>query len=228
MPLLDSIRDVETPEGVHLMLRPAGPVPRFYAWVIDFLIRAAAYLVLAIFLPQLGGFGQGLFLILLFLMEWFYPVLFEVYREGMTPGKRAMRLAVIRDDGSPVNWSASITRNLLRFADFLPFGYGLGLASMLISTEFKRLGDLAAGTLVVHQGEPPRAGELTDGARRPPPAPLTVEEQRAVVGFAERADTLTPERAQELAEILGPAFGASGAPAVVRVVETGRWLAGRR
>jgi uncharacterized RDD family membrane protein YckC len=228
VPTLDSIRDVETPEGVHLMLRPAGPVPRFYAWVIDFLIRAVAYIVLAIFLPAFGGFGKGLFLILIFLMEWFYPVVFEVYRDGMTPGKRAMRLAVIRDDGSPVNWSSSVTRNLLRFADFLPFGYGLGLASMLITTEFKRLGDLAAGTLVVHQGEPPRAGALTDGARRPPPAPLTVEEQRAVVGFAERAATLTPERAEELAEILGPAFGAAGPGAVARVEETGRWLAGRR
>lgn len=226
--MLDSVRDVETPEGVHLMLRPAGPVPRFYAWVVDFLIRAALYVLLSLFLPGLGGFGTGLFLIAIFLLEWFYPVLFEVYRDGQTPGKRAMRLAVIRDNGSPVDWSASVARNLLRFADFLPFGYGLGLASMLVTTEFKRLGDLAAGTLVVHLAEAPRAGALGDGALRPPPAPLTVEEQRAVVGFAERVDTLTPERAEELAAILGPALGASGPAAVARLVETGRWLAGRR
>jgi uncharacterized RDD family membrane protein YckC len=226
--MLDSVRDVETPEGVHLMLRPAGPAPRFYAWAIDFLIRAGVYILLALFTPALGGFGTGLFLIAVFLLEWFYPVLFEVWRDGQTPGKRAMGLAVIRDNGSPVNWPASMTRNLLRFADFLPFGYALGLVSMFLSAEFKRLGDLAAGTLVVHQGDPPRAAALADGARRPPPAPLTVEEQRAVVGFAERVDTLTPERAEELAAILAPAFGAGGPAAVARVAETGRWLAGRR
>ena len=89
--MLDSVRDVETPEGVHLRLRPAGPVPRAYAWVLDFLIRAAAYIFLAIFLPGLGDFGGGLLLIAIFLLEWFYPVLFEVYRDGQTPGKRAVR-----------------------------------------------------------------------------------------------------------------------------------------
>ena len=99
---LDSIVRVETPEGVELELRTAGPLPRAFAWLIDISIRGAIHLFLFAVLLTLDRLGYGLFLITLFALEWFYPVLFEVYFGGATPGKRAMGLQVLHDDGTPV------------------------------------------------------------------------------------------------------------------------------
>jgi len=149
IPLLDTARAVETPEGVTIDLRVAGPVPRALAFAIDFGIRALVYLGLAVGLATLGRFGTGVLLIAFFGLEWFYPVLFEVYGQGATPGKRMLGLRVVHDDGVPVGWSGAMIRNLLRAVDFLPFFYGCGLVSMLLTRDFKRLGDLAARTVVV-------------------------------------------------------------------------------
>src|SRR5208282_5922974 len=101
--------------------------------------------------------GMGLLLIILFLLEWFYPVAFEVLARGQTPGKKLMDLRVLRADGAPVGWSRSTVRSLLAFADFLPFGFAAGLTAMLVSRRFQRLGDLAAGTVVVHLAPASRA-----------------------------------------------------------------------
>ena len=90
-------------------------------------------------------------LILFFALEWLYPVAFELSRWGATPGKRVMGLKVVMDSGLPITPAASFTRNLLRVADFLPMLYGFALASMLIRKDFKRLGDIAAATLVVYR-----------------------------------------------------------------------------
>ena len=78
-----------------------------------------------------GLVEEGAAFVTVFLLEWFYPVFFEVYRNGATPGKQALNLAVVQDDGIPVGWSASMVRNLLRTADLLPFLYGCGLLSMM-------------------------------------------------------------------------------------------------
>ena len=117
----------------------------------------------------LAGLGQGLMLLGFFLLEWFYPVFFEL-RSGATPGKRAMGLRVVHDDGTPVGAVASVIRNLLRVADFLPLFYAAGLVSCLVDRDFRRLGDLAAGTLVVHS-EPPLKPQ---GIRNARPAPCRV------------------------------------------------------
>lgn len=85
--LLDSLNTIQTPEGVDIHLRVAGIWPRSVAWVIDSLIRIGVYIVLSIVGGVIGEFGVGLMLISIFLMEWFYPVLFEVFNNGMTPGK---------------------------------------------------------------------------------------------------------------------------------------------
>ena len=77
-----------------------------------------------------GGIGTALTLILFFLAEWFYPVFFELSPAGATPGKRAFGLKVVMDNGLPVTAAASVTRNLLRFADFLPFLYGFAIVSV--------------------------------------------------------------------------------------------------
>ena len=147
--MLDTLRSVPTPEGFELSLRLAGPVPRALAFILDFLLRGVLFGVLAMVLSPLKGVGEGMMLILAFLIEWFYPVVFEVWRDGATPGKRVFSLAVLNDNGTPVTFGASLTRNLLRAVDFLPMLYAFGLVSMLFNRDFKRLGDLAAGTIVI-------------------------------------------------------------------------------
>ena len=216
----------ETPEGVDLALRLAGPVPRAAAFVLDLLIRAALYLALT---PLLGlaGVGTGLLLLALFLLEWFYPVWFEL-RRGATPGKRALGLLVVHDDGTPVGPSASLIRNLLRVVDFLPLLYGAGLVTMLIDRDFRRLGDLAAGTLVIH-AQPARSGSgLPRHPAEPPRRPLDLETQQAILDFAERAPRLSAARRAELAEVLTGAEGLRGEAAVQRLLGIASWIGGRR
>ncbi|MEP6907137.1 MAG: RDD family protein, partial [Pseudoxanthomonas sp.] len=148
--MLDTYREVITPEGVALHLPAAGPVPRAVAWVIDLAIRLAILLLIGMLLGLLGAAGQGLYLILTFLIFWAYPILFEALWQGQTPGKKAMSLRVVSNNGAPVGWLAAITRNLLRTVDMLPFGYAAGLVACLADPYARRLGDMVAGTLVVH------------------------------------------------------------------------------
>jgi uncharacterized RDD family membrane protein YckC len=227
-PLVDTIRTVETPEGVILELRLAGPISRASAWFMDFLLRTAAYWVVAMVTTAFGDLGEGGFLVFVFLAEWFYPVVFEVYRGGSTPGKRVSGLMVVHDDGTPVRLGASVLRNLLRVADFLPFGYLTGLVTMIADGEFRRLGDLAAGTVVVHRYPVPAGGTPVEAAPQPLSARLDAQEQRALVAFAERTRDWTPERAQELAGILLPLTGLQGEAAVRRLHAMAAWVMGRR
>ena len=213
--MLDTLRSVPTPEGFELTLRLAGPVPRSLAFVIDLMIRAGVYFVIALVLSQLKSTGFGMLMILAFLLEWFYPVVFEVWRNGATPGKRAFGLAVLNDNGTPVTFGASITRNVLRAVDFLPFLYAFGLVTMLLNRDFKRLGDLAAGTIVVYRDQPAVRGALPQARLVVPAVPLTLAEKRAVLDFAERYATLTEERANELAEHAVPLVGTAREPAQV-------------
>lgn len=226
--MIDTYRAIETPEGVELRLRVAGPVVRCLAWVIDLLIRAGIYIVLAIVLSMFGKFGWGLLLVGLFLIEWFYPVLFEVYRHGVTPGKRAMGLCVVNDDGTPVGWSASMIRNLLRYVDFLPVLYGFGLISMLLHPDFKRLGDIAAGTRVVYRDAAKKAATVPVVPARPPHFPLNLEAQRAVINFAERSQEIAPERMEELASIVFPQSGNQHSSGISQLHATANWLLGKK
>ena len=200
--LLDTRYRVETPEGIDLLLRPAGLMPRAIAFGIDLLIRAAMLLLALIILGLLGQFGMGLATILYFLVNWWYPVLFEVLYQGRTPGKKAMGLCVIHDDGTPVGWAASLTRNLLRAVDMLPFAYCIGAISSLSHPAFKRLGDLAAGTLVVYRDAEPRTAQLPVADAERAPFALLLDEQRAILDFAERGASLSGARRTELAGIL--------------------------
>src|SRR5580765_4443185 len=151
--MLDTTRRVATPEGIELTLHLAGPLPRAMAWALDVAIRAALLFALATVLGALGRSGWGLILLAWFFLEWLLPAVLEAKWRGQTPGKRALGLMVLNDDGSPVRWPAALTRNLLRAVDFLPLAYGFGLAAMLANRDFKRLGDLAAGTVVVYREE---------------------------------------------------------------------------
>lgn len=201
---------------MDIELRTAGPVVRAVALAIDTLIKGALYLALAPFLA-FSGLGVGLALLGAFLLEWFYPVLFEVLR-GATPGKRAMGLMVVQDDGTPVGAAASVIRNLLRVVDFLPLFYGAGLVSTLVDRDFRRLGDLAAGTLVVHVERRLERGDIPDEEPLPLPRPLPIQVQQAILDYAERSTRLSTERRAELAEALSwlsQCKGAAGEKAVL-------------
>ena len=227
--MLDTARRIATPEGIELELRLAGPVPRAAAWALDFLLRLAILFLAAMVLGALGGFGSGVFLLLWFFLEWLFPAWCEVYLAGATPGKKALGLAVLHDDGTPVRWPAALARNLLRAIDFLPLFYGIGLLTMLMNRDFKRLGDLAAGTIVVYREAKPRGFRVPEGAPLAPAVALTLAEQRAILDFAERAQGLTAERAEELAAIPRGLVGAASGPAAAeRLIRIANFLVGRR
>lgn len=226
---LDTVFQVATPEGCEIDLRAAGPVARARAWLLDFFLRFVAWIFLVMIFAGIGDFGFGVILLSVFLLDWFYPILFEVYRNGQTPGKKACGLAVVHDDGRPVTWSASFIRNTLRAIDFLPFCYALGFVATLWSAQGKRLGDLAAGTLVVYldRAVDRRAWEKDASGSEAPPFPLNREEQTAIIEFCRRAAQLTPERAAELASVASPlTAGLSGESAQQRLRRIGNFLLG--
>lgn len=226
---LDTLRSVATPEGVELNLHLAGPVGRAYAWLIDFLIRGILMLVLWLVLIPLGRLGTGVWLLTWFFLEWLFPVVCELWFEGATPGKKLMGLRVVNDDGTPVSRWGALTRNLLRAVDFLPFFYGIGFAAMLLNRDFKRLGDLVAGTVVIYAERARPAAQIPEAQPLAPGMPLTVEETRAVLDYGERVTTLTPERAAELAQIPARLTGTSnGVLARQRLLGLANHVVGRR
>lgn len=203
---LDSTYKFETPEGVELELRLAGLLPRMLAWILDFIIRLGLFIVISFVSSFFGVAGKGLLLISWFIIEWFYPVLFEVYK-GATPGKRALKLYVCHDDGTPIGWGASLTRNLLRVIDFLPFFYALGGLVAIFNSEFKRIGDYVAGTLVVYKEPGLIVYKGEEIGAEALPVQLSLSEQRAVLAFRERAGSLSPARKEELAGHLAHTMG---------------------
>jgi uncharacterized RDD family membrane protein YckC len=226
---LDTTQSSETPEGLALVLRPAGAAPRAIAYGIDWLARLAVFAAVAGVLAPLGGFGQGIALVLYFGLEWLYPMVFELLPGSATPGKRSMGLQVVMDDGLPVTVAASVVRNLLRTADFLPAAFFAGLLSMMLRADFKRLGDIAGGTLVVHREHVRRHGALPKAEPRAPRRPLTRLQQMAVIRLAGRSARLTHARVDELAahaEAVLPR-GDADEPGP-RLLSLAQWLAGQR
>jgi RDD family protein len=175
------------------------------------------------------------------MIAWFgimvmYPVVFEAMWNGATPGKRVCNLAVVHGDGTPIGWTAAFVRNVVRFADVLPFGYAAGLTTMMLDGQFRRLGDLAAGTIVIHReslaATARTAMAKAETAKAVPahvPFALTPLEQRAVLDFAERRRTWSTERAAELAEVAAPLVeGRHGDAAVARIVSIASGLVHKR
>lgn len=217
-------RWIETPEGAQLPLVTAGFVVRFYAWTIDLLLRGAFYVATLIPLAYLGDLGSGLIFLILFAGEWFYPVLFEVWNDGATPGKRLLGIAVVHADGTPVELGASALRNLVRIIDLLPGTYTLGLISVILNRHDQRLGDIVAGTWVVHRHPAPAAPPVPPAPPIPPGRPLAADERHAILAYAERYGSLAPQRAEALARLALP----SAVPAAPRLLGIARWLRGDR
>lgn len=216
---LDTLYKIETPEGINLVFRPASPIIRSIALLLDVIFQLIIFgiflgiIFFSITLLDFDGmtslnYAGGLFLIFTFIMMWWYFVLLEVLNKGQSIGKRFCNIRVIHDDGTPVGWTASLLRNLLRAVDLLPsFSYAVGLIVGLNNKEFKRLGDLAAGTLVVYNEVYLKPQPLPDIIATPCPFPLTQEQQQIIIAYAERRQNLSVERRHELANILSDHFG---------------------
>jgi uncharacterized RDD family membrane protein YckC len=220
--LIDIVETIETPENVFLAFRLAGPASRLNAYALDLCIRIGAFFTIAQIMGFLSiasdfsGLPIGILLIGLFLIEWGYGTAFEGLCGGRTPGKMAFRLRVIKEGGYPIGFLDALLRNLLRAADALPIFYGAGLVAACLSSKMQRIGDLVAGTIVVHDGRPgwPR-GSLNLGRIEEIPASRLGRSYRpsdrtlgAVETFLRRRRDLAPARADEIARALAPAIAA--------------------
>lgn len=232
--LIDNCYTLETPEGVDLSVELAGPVVRTLAFVIDFAIRGIVIFVLSIIaliisISSKSEIGGAIYALAWFLIEWWYPVFFEVLRQGQTPGKKAMGIVVIHDDLTPVSFASSFIRNLLRFADFLPTAYTIGYFVMSIHPQFKRLGDIAAGTIVIYRtSEIKHNLDMLSEKAEIPPFDLTEDEQNAIVEFTARRDSISESRQEELAAIIADELPYSNADRIKRLRGVGAWLLGSR
>lgn len=164
--------EVETPEAVAFAYPLAGLGSRGVAALLDVVLLGAimtAELVAGVLgvllaarvsdgaLALFGPWGIALMLVVMFVTYWGYYIFGEVFRNGRTWGKRVMRIRVVREDGSRVGVLESVIRNFVRIIDLLPGTYGFGVASVLLTGRAQRLGDMAAGTVVIEE-----SGRLTD------------------------------------------------------------------
>lgn len=220
---------VDTPEVVGIEYPIAGIGSRFLAFFIDILIQVALLAVLglgAIGLAQLPEPGPTiaaiLFLTILFVLYvfWGYFVAFEALWSGQTPGKRVMKIRVIKTSGHPIGFVESAIRNLMRIVDSLPFLYGVGLITMFINQQSRRLGDLAAGTLVVKEysvvsirdlekpaveSQPEKAFVAPLGSNDPEELQwdlraLTAQDLQLAGGYLERSPGFDPEARHRVGE----------------------------
>jgi uncharacterized RDD family membrane protein YckC len=233
---LDTLQTVELAEGVEIRLRIAGPVLRIGAYGLDFLLRAVL-MVLVWLVAGLMGFAvgekvvNGLLLLSWFLLDWLYPVFFESGKHGATPGKRMLGLRVVQTSGSPITPGQALVRNFLRFLDAMPFfTYGFGVASCLATRHFQRLGDLAAGTVVVYDRLPPYPAVAAPPPLTPVPLPigLTADETRALTLFRERSGLWSDERRMEIADHAAILSGTDGMNGVERLMAMAHWVQEKR
>jgi uncharacterized RDD family membrane protein YckC len=157
--------NIDTPELVSIEMPLAGIGSRFIALLVDYLIWGAGLVVLIVLgialLPALHTFNrisaqwaEAIVIFIVFVVNWGYFTLFEAFWNGRTPGKRVAKIRVIQRSGRSIGLVESMARNLVRYVDQLPFFYAVGVIAMFITRQHQRLGDLAAGTLVVRDSEP--------------------------------------------------------------------------
>jgi len=151
---------IDTPELVAIQMPLAGIGSRFIALLVDYVIWFVGIgivaWIFAFLLPGITAFNRlsaqwatALYLFLIFLFNWGYFTLFEAFWNGRTPGKRIARIRVIQRSGRPIGLFESMARNFVRYIDQIPFFYAVGAIAIFVTRDHQRLGDLAAGTLVV-------------------------------------------------------------------------------
>lgn len=153
--------DIDTPEAVVFGYQVAGIGSRFMAALVDTIILSLLLLTFFCGLGAatsftdrsgLGGWVVALVVLFVFALVWGYYIFFEMAWNGQSPGKRWVGLRVVRADGTPLTLVDCLVRNLVRVIDFLPLYYAVGLVTMFSNPQARRLGDYAAGTLVVKEG----------------------------------------------------------------------------
>lgn len=218
---------VETPEQIDINFQQAGIGSRFYAALIDFLLLAliflVGYYVNERFISELGDvlgkWFSALGGVIVFVLNWGYYMVFEITTNGQSLGKRVLGLRVIKEGGYPISFADSAIRNLVRIADFLPLFYGVGLLVMLLNKNWQRLGDLAAGTLVIKTVRTELTLPATDSQAGAPsvnvsprelmyaawiqPALVTETETRAICEYLARRAKLSEARRAALASAIG-------------------------
>jgi uncharacterized RDD family membrane protein YckC len=156
--------NIDTPELVDIEMPLAGIGSRFIALLVDYLIWFAGLFVLSvlfvIFAQSIKAFSKiseqwavAIVIFIVFLFNWGYFTLFEAFWNGRTPGKRVAKIRVIQRSGRAIGLFESMARNLVRYVDQIPFFYAVGVIAMFVTRQHQRLGDLAAGTLVVRERE---------------------------------------------------------------------------
>ncbi len=217
---------IATPEGVSLELSLAGLGSRFVALLADTFLQgvALALVIVGLVVTDADRFAFGAVVaVAIFALLFVYPMAFELAAGGRTPGKRWSSLRVVCDDGSPLTFRSSALRNVLRLVDILPGLYLVGAIAIFATRANQRLGDLAAGTLVVRE---PRSAAVVAQASRPvePAEPgelpawdvsgLRDAELVALRRFLERRSALdaVPRNllARDLADRLRPSIGGVG------------------
>ena len=194
---------IDTPEQIALEFPLAGVGSRFLAIAFDSLLQGAGFAVLGTLallirgiwggqVSGLGMWGLAILLLLAFAIYSGYFAAFEAIWTGQTPGKRLVGLRVIDVSGRPLSVYAAIIRNLLRIVDQLPGGYALGILSILVTRRQQRIGDLAAGTVVVHERLGARlvTAQAAQGSVRLGAHRLSIDEIAVVEGFLRRRDDL--------------------------------------
>jgi uncharacterized RDD family membrane protein YckC len=221
---LDATLHVVTPENIAFEYRLAGPFRRLPALLLDICIRIAVQIALAYLVFGTIGFvsvgvAGFVFLLIYFIIDWFYGVLFETFLNGQTPGKYILGLRVLTENGQPINGMQAALRNILRAADA-----AAGLGCLLVTTlnrKYQRLGDLVAGTIVVVEErhwltgvaklDDPRAIQLA--AYLPPNFVVTRSMAKALATYVERRRFFTPPRRREVARHLAePLLARFGLP----------------
>jgi uncharacterized RDD family membrane protein YckC len=213
--------DVATPERVAMQLPVAGIGYRSLAYLVD-LTFIASFWVICYFLYALTGpdvvkLVTGMSTVVrvaavigVFFFQWVYWTAAEVAWRGQTPGKRLLKIRVVRADGSPVGLFESAVRNLLRIVDFLPAAYGVGVVVMLIDAKHRRLGDLAAGTVALREEQIDLAKYIAAGDPAVKPAigrVLTTAEHELLRSFAQRYESLEPAARLRLGRQMAERFG---------------------
>lgn len=168
MRLPEDYLGVDTPENVTFGYHVAGIGSRFLAALVDtpiiivlqVLVTLAVLLLTGIVFDDMSDMSQlwiwvvAALGLVAFAFLWGYYILFEMLWNGQSPGKRLVGIRVMRTDGTPITLSEAIIRNLVRLIDFLPAYYGVGVVTMFLDEQSRRLGDLAAGTIVIRDRSP--------------------------------------------------------------------------
>jgi uncharacterized RDD family membrane protein YckC len=176
-PLSDTDLVVSTPERVSFDYQVAGLGTRGIAQILDLLIVTGLLIAVFFFASGVAAYTQSSTLAILIELFGTFVVVFgyfwisEALFSGQTLGKRAFRLRVVGDRGEPMTWGQAGIRNVIRIVDFLPYGYGVGVIVLFANGRGKRLGDLAAGTIVVKDSDSVGLWQLARPAFRMPPPP---------------------------------------------------------